>query len=173
MTDEYFLICCAVCLFRCLWLPDLWCQCQPGRVDVLPVQWHRCGHRKSFYCHLCRHLLPHLTLLRQVRRSDFHTTLAFFFFCTKAALQCSRCILSINMSIVLVFSMQGRYRGTVAAFPGRAGGGVRPPWAQEAHPADAGLVCRHPPPGPLHPRHRSGDITDWRIGSLLYLCFSR
>lgn len=96
-----------------------------------------------------------------------------FFFCTKAALQCSRCILSINISIVMVFSMQGRYRGTVAAFPGRAGGGVRPAWAQEAHPADAGLVCRHPPPGPLHPRYRSGDITDWRTGSLLYLCFSR
>lgn len=46
---------------------------------------------------------------------------------------------------------QGRCRGTVAAFPGRAGGGVRPPRAQEAHPANADLVRGHPPPRPLHP----------------------
>lgn len=90
---------------------------------------------------------------------------AFFFFLLHKS--------SNNMSIVMIFSNQGRYRGTVAALPGWAGGGVRPPWAQEAHPADAGLVCGHPPSGPLHPRHWSGDITDWRIGSLLYLCFSR
>lgn len=57
---------CLVSLFRRLWLLDLWGKCQSGRVDVLPVQWRRCGHRKSFYCHLCRHLLPHFTLLRQV-----------------------------------------------------------------------------------------------------------
>lgn len=58
---------CVVFLSRRLWLPDLWGKCQSGRVDVLPVQWHRCSHRKSFYCCLCRHLLPHSTLLRQVR----------------------------------------------------------------------------------------------------------
>lgn len=69
--------------------------------------------------------------------------------------------------------VQGSCRGTVAALPGWAGGGVRPPGAQETHFADAGLVCGHPPSCPLHPRYRTSDIADRRAGRLLHLCFSR
>lgn len=70
-------------------------------------------------------------------------------------------------------SLQGSYRGTVAAFPGWAGGGMCTPWAEAEDPADTGVVCCHPRPCPLHPRYWSGHLTDWRIGSLFYLCLPR
>jgi len=57
-------------LIRCLWLPDVWLRRQSGCVDVVPFGRYRRGHRQSFYCHLCHHLLPHLTLLWKVRFSE-------------------------------------------------------------------------------------------------------
>lgn len=41
-------------------------------------------------------------------------------------LQCSKFNISSLHSGVIVYSFQGSYRGTVAAFPRRAGGGVCP-----------------------------------------------
>lgn len=59
-----------LCSIRCLWLPDVWLQCQSGRADVVSSRWHRCGHRESFYCRLRSHVVPHLTLLWQVRCTE-------------------------------------------------------------------------------------------------------
>lgn len=58
---------CALCSIRRLWLPDVWLQRQSGRVDVVPSWWHCRGHCKSFHRYLCGHVLPHSTLLWQVR----------------------------------------------------------------------------------------------------------